>query len=573
MSLHILLMAFTVALVLQLLPFGLCQTNLTDELTNELGETAFPVITLGKDITSLYYANVSFGDPADEQLLRVDIGQPYTWLISKPNDSDTAVYLNNGYIYEFSFMDSIEVNVSATMDSMNFTGIHFTNISDVSGTYSIDSSSTALIGSDYMSISNISFFETNYASFYTAGSLGLGGRISDGSAAIDSEKFDSSFFFLDRLMNLGIIKTPSYSLWFGADTVPYDRRKLASGTMADCGKLILGAVDPSLYTGILRSFKMIPFIDPVSQAQSNNYPILPLGTIYINSANGKSLNMTSEEFVEPVLLDSRYSTTYLPIDAIVQIAVQIGATFVESLDKWLVACSVAKLDVSLDFTFGNIEIRVPLEDFLVTTYDPKSNTSLHFSTGEEACFLAMVSKDKTGYNVLGGPFLKNLYMAVDIEDSSIAIAQAKMVNQSSSSSGSIRSTSASSAVSSAVSLRPISSGHIPYALSRNLTSSMTLFPSGVPSLTSYVPDQFTGTVNSEGLISTGRSFYQTSRSTSTPKSSETTYESLLLSTSQSTTATVNAGSTNIQASKSGSEGWIAWLLAVILGASSLELLL
>lgn len=572
-------MVITVGFVLRLVPFVSCQNNSTDEFLNELGNSVFPVITLGKDTTSLYYANLSFGDPTDAQQLRVDIAQPYTWLISKVNDSKSAVYLNDGFVYDFSFMDSIDVNASATMDTMNFTQIQYTNGSDVSETHSVDLSSNLVVGPNYLSMSNISFFETVQASFYTKGSLGLGGRITDGTSTIDSTKFDDTFFFLDRLTDLGIIQTPSYSLWFGADTVPYNRLKLASGTMTDAGQLLLGAVDPSLFVGTLRAFKMIPFIDPVTEMQSDSYPILPLGTIYINSATGKSLNMTSEEFSEPVLLDTRYSTSYLPIDAIVQIAVQIGATFVESLDKWLVACSVANLGVELDFTFDDIAITVPLADFLVTTYDPASNTSLRFSNGDAACFLSMVSRSKTGYNILGGPFLKNVYMAVDIKDSMMAIAQAQRVSSPASSSTSKSSTTSSTSSTSPAQLKAISSGYIPYAQSRNASSSLKLVPSQVPSLTTYVPDLFTGTVDSDGLISTGRSFYDTSRSTSTPKSSDTTYESLVItSTSKSSKPAENAGSVNVapicaSVLAGGPRRWIAYLLTAISGTIPLEILI
>lgn len=508
-----------------LLRCGWCQSNSSDDSSS--GDVGFPTIVLGKDESTLWYANVSFGTPNVRHSLRIDIGQPYTWLLKKLNGSETAISLNDGHVYYFNFMDGIDITGPAVMDTMNFTALAFPGES-VQETHSINLSSTAVVGSDYLSISNISFFEANSTFPVTKGSLGLGGKITNELSAIDSARFDSSFFFLDRLTDLGILASSSYSLWFGADNVPYSLRKLPAGTLGNCGKLLLGAVDPTLFTGKLRAFKLIPYIDPQTHLESRSYPILPLGTIFINSATGKSLNVTAEEFVEPVLLDSRYSTSYLPVDAIIQIAVQIGATYVESLGRWVVACSVASYDVQLDFTFGDMTIRVPLEDFLVTTYDVSSNTTMHFSNGAEACLLAMGSKSTIGFNILGGPFLKNAYMAFDLEDNAMALAQAKKADSSTSSSASSSEATQTSTVASAI--RAISSGHIPYAESRNASITMTLVPAAVPSATSNIPDIFTGTIDSDGLISTGRSFYQTSRTASSSKTTAASSQSLVMST-------------------------------------------
>lgn len=520
----------------------------------------FPTIILGKDQTSLYYANISFGTPEQQESLRIDIAQPYIWLLSGNessgcnvsyngctsvnryfiDNSTTAINRNDGLVYQLDFMDSIFINGSAVMDTMNFTMLDMPNESSLPLVKSINSSSTAHLTENYLSLSNVSFINALYASSLTKGALGLGGKITDGTMEIDSSKFDNSFFFLNMLTELGIINSPSYSLWLGGDTISYNLTKLPSGVMDDCGKLILGAVDPTLFTGPLRKFKMIPFIDRDTLAVSTGYPILPMGTIYISSNTGKTLNMTAEDFSAPVLLDSRYSFSYLPTDAIVQIALQIGAIYVESLGKWVVACSIADLGVHLNFTFDNIEISIPLEDFLATSYDTQSNTTLHFSDGEDACYLTMVSKTGTGFNILGGAFLKNIYMAVDLDDESIAIAQARRVQMNTSANSA--STTLIPPLNTTGAVQAIFSGNIPYAVSRNLSSSMTLYPQQAPSVTTNIPEQFTATLFSDGLISTGRSFYDTSRSTSSTKSTTTQFESFSISNSSTTGANTKSNS-------------------------------
>lgn len=97
-----------------------------------------------------------------------------------------------------------------------------------------------------------------------------------------------------------------------------------------------------------------------------------------------SLNMTSKDFLSPALLDSTSSVSYLPTNTIIQIAVQIAATYVESLDRWLVQCSMANMGVSLGFTLRELVIEIPLRDLLSSTYDTSTNSSMFFSSGQEA---------------------------------------------------------------------------------------------------------------------------------------------------------------------------------------------
>lgn len=559
----------SIALSVLLIFICSCEGNssVVSTSASESSTMPFPTIILGKDETSLYYANFSFGSPQQEQSLRIDIAQPYVWLLSGNessgcnnsfngctsdnryfiDNSTTSIDLNDGHVYQLDFMDGILMNGSAVMDTMNFTMLDMPSESDLPLVRSINSSSTAHLTENYLSLSNVSFINAIYASSLTKGALGLSGKITDEPMEIDSGKFDNSFFFLDMLTELGIVNSPSYSIWLGGDTISYNLTKLPSGVLANCGKLILGAVDPSLFSGPLRKFKMIPFMDRDTLAISNGYPILPMGAIYITSSSGKSQNVTAEEFAVPVLLDSRYSLSYLPTDAIIQIALQIGAIYVESLGKWLVACSIADLGVHLNFTFDDIEISIPLEDFLATTYDTQTSTTLHFSDGEDACFLTIVSKAVTGFNILGGAFLKNIYMAVDLDDESIAIAQARRVQVNTSASSA--STILIPPLNTTRAVKAISSGNIPYAVSRNLSSSMTLYPQQAPSSTTNIPEQFTATLYSNGLISTGRSFYDTSRSTSSSKSSTTEFESFSISSAGNSSSTQAGNKKSNSASK------------------------
>lgn len=542
-----------------LVSFCQCASN-PSRSTNSSSSTSqksipFPTVIIGKDTSSLYYVNVSFGSPPQIQGLRIDIAQPYVWLLSDDpltdcdsslqdcslftrydaNTSSTSLELNGGYLYHFEFMDTVTVNATSVMDTMNFTNLNTDNVA-VDEVGAANYFPKYQFDTNFLSIFNFSFFDG--ISQLSKGSLGLSAKISNTSADIDSSNFDSGFFFLDVLKNIGIIGCASYSLWLGGDDVPYSVAKLPTGTSADCGNLILGAVDTSLYHGQLTAFDMIPSYNLESDTSTESYPILPMGPIYIISKEGTSLNLTTEEFIQPVLLDSRYTYQYLPLDTIVQVALQIGAIYVESLGRWLVPCSIADLGVHLEFTFGDITIQAPLSDFLGTTYDSASNTTMHFSDGETACFLTMLSRSRIGFNILGGAFLKSIYMAVDLEDRSFAIAQARRLASSEDLSSSYLTplTNLSSTV------VAITSGHIPFASTALQQSNMTFSPESVASLITIIPDQLTATVYSDGLVSTGRSFYETTRSKTSVASTEASPESFIFSNSTSSEATKNLGS-------------------------------
>lgn len=515
----------------------------------------FPTVVVGKDGNSLYYVNVTFGTPAQRQGLRVDIAQPYLWVLSdnqlstcnssvvgcnsstkyEYNDSETATSLSDGHIYDFHFLDSIRINGTAVMDNLNFTNLDMGE-DHIDEESSGNSPNNVSFYSTHLSIANASFFDAFFASYLTKGSLGLSAKISNTTSELNSDNFDNRFFFLDILTDMGIIECSSYSLWLGADTAPSSSSQVLESAYANSGKLIFGAVDPSLYYGPLTKLDMIPSYDPYTDGLTSSYPILPMGPIYIVSNTGKSLNMTAEEFLQPVLLDSRYTVNYLPLDTIVQVALQVGAIFVESLGNWLVPCTVANLGVHLDFTFAGTTITVPLGDFLSSTYDPISDTNIHFQNGDTACVLTMASRSRLGFNVLGGPFLKNIYLAVDLEGRSLAIAQARKVATRNYQSPSGSSTYLSPFINATSEIKAISSGYIPYATPGRLRSNITFYRDQFTAATTDIPDQFSAAIFSNALVSTGRSFYDTSRQRTSDTTSATPIESFVFSNSTSAAA-------------------------------------
>ncbi|KOH01172.1 putative aspartic endopeptidase [Saccharomyces eubayanus] len=505
----------------------------------------FPVLAVGKDGRGNYFVNSTFGTPSQPQRLAIDIIQPYINLVSGMNESRCGIadacrnaphyFMNEstsstpvspGQIYELFFVDGRVLNCTLVTDNMNFTNVSAENASASSVKDLNEKRDSVQFGSGSLSISNVSFFNIESSNFGTAGMLGLGGKIANPGTEYDSSQFTETSFFLSLLNNAGIIECPSYSLWLAGDTSTYQSYK---ESIPDCGKLLLGGVDPSLFTGTLGKFDLIPYVDPASNAVSIGYPIIPLGPIYIISNSGQSMNMTSKDFLSPVLLDSTSSVSYLPTSTIIQIAVQIAATYVESLDRWLVQCSMADMGVTLGFMFRALKIEIPLSDLLSSTYDTTTNSSMFFSSGEEACFLTLYANTNTGVNILGEAFMKNIYMAMNLDDNTIAIAQAKKIEG-----GAITDEASETNASSAYSvIKKIRSGYIPYAKTMNSTNTknMTLYPSYKSGYMFTVPGQLTAAYSDGVIAGAGRSFYDTSRSTTTTKSSSSLFDSFSVSAS------------------------------------------
>lgn len=570
--------------ILGVLPCILSSSD-TVSKTDSVLPNAFPTLAVGKDTTGLYYVNTTLGTPGQEQMLRVDIAQPYLWVLSGSEyaqcnrldsgcltgslyyvrQSTTSMNLTEDRVYDMQFMDYISINGTAVMDTLNLTSV----IDNSLGKNILENLTNSTVhwdlDGDTLSMTNVSFINVDYSGSITQGALGLGGRITAPGEDINSDGFDGSFFFLEQLVANNVIDSSSYSLWLGQDVGQEDDED-ENYTEENCGKLVLGAVDPGLYTGDFVKFDTIPFHDVDTGATSFGYPIVPLTKVSVKASSGQTLNVTSPDFAEPVLLDTRYLYSFLPLKLIIQIAIQTNAYYVESLDRWLVSCSIGDLNASMIFEFNGLSIDVPIKDFLSNSYDSVSNSTLHFSNGNPACYLRMYPNYATGFSVLGAAFVKNVYIAADLEGNAIALAQAAMASNSALEETTVSSVSSDSTQTSLVtssktlsvtgqkkavngallkqdsaspnstqghttdtsedirSPLPIESGYIPYATTRNASSAraLTLWSSETNTMisTSDPIGQFTATIYSDGMIFTGRSFYTTAGSSRTTTSSD-----------------------------------------------------
>mgnify|MGYP003365359399 CR=1 FL=1 len=542
------------------------------------GTQQFPTVLVGKNNDNYYYVNVSFGTPGQLQQLALDTSNPYSWVLSGTdnsqcsnhtecdettlymvNESSTSVDINAGKFYSLEFIEGINVNGTAVSDVMLFPNIsvltNSVNSDDVNPFSRVIRNSTTNVTftNNYLKISQPYFLNVNESSNLLTGVLGLGGIITYPGNAIDYRNFDSDqFYFMKSLVDANIIESAGYSLWLNSDPTSVETTLSGSILNDNSGRLIFGAVDPTLFSDTLVQFDMIPFMDSSTGVASTGYPILPMGPIYITNSNKDTLNMTSKDYLEPVLIDSSFIGSYLPVSTIIQIAIPIGANYVESLDRWLVRCDVGTVGAHIDFTFDEVTIKVPLQHLLTTTFDATSNETMHFSDGQAACFLKLYANSYIGFNVLGESFLRNAYLAVDLNGNTVALGQANspddIYDAESTTMGvatSSQSTSVQSSSTSTSTVAAIRSGYIPYAKHKVYNdTSLTLYPASVSVQSSYIPGQYTATVFSNGIVTAPvRSFYETSRTSTTTRASSTQFNSLSINMSSVTASrTVNAAS-------------------------------
>lgn len=287
--------------------------------------------------------------------------------------------------------------------------IPYMNLINAQGTVNTNNVSFNITNGQLVELEKFSFIDVNQTNM-NVGGLGLAGTPSNNG-------------FLYSLVNNGIIRSPGYSLWFN-NALDWENA---------VGQLIPGIVNKKYYNGDLVAFKMIPQtgtrfppeLDSVNlELNLLNLPIVLIDDLVVENLNtGQTLSIKSsgKDAPLPVLLDSRSFYTYLPLDIIINLAIQTNAYYSSEAQRWLVECNVIlRSNAALSFVFGKLNVRIPLTEFITAAiYEGKTLT---FEDGQAACFLAMSPTSQTGYNSLGLPFLRRIYLVVDNEGQNIAMA-------------------------------------------------------------------------------------------------------------------------------------------------------
>ncbi|AGO11398.1 AaceriACR150Wp [[Ashbya] aceris (nom. inval.)] len=456
--------------------------------------TDFPTLAIGRDEGMLPFVELQVGRPAQRERLRLDITQPYLWLLSGrtypecnrkggecppgglyfPKASEAYRDGDEG-VHNVTMADGVEIGgVVVSYDEVYF------NRSDVA----VKDGNVSLAVKGGVKMGQMGFMEANAPVSEVHAGLGLSGIVRNPDPFADSVSRGSDFFFLDKVRNAGLISSRSYSLWFGNDnTSAVD----LPSVIPNIGTLMLGAVDPRLYYGNFYQYSGMSSVDIASGLNTPaGFPIVPLTRIQLLGTEGRQLNLTDDLFAEPVLLNSRFMTSYLPKGIVQQIARQTNAVFLRSINRLLVDCSLVKEQASFRFHFGDLVVEVPLRDFIGPT-NFHAGDSILAPDNNETCYLKLMPSTGMGFSMIGMPILRQMYIAADTESGVVGMALAVRPCDR----------NVSSLPKSTGEVAAISSGTIPYATLARIpcTSSMTL--SMYPKNTSArVLDGFNGTIHS-----------------------------------------------------------------------------
>ncbi|XBW35313.1 hypothetical protein QEN19_000879 [Hanseniaspora menglaensis] len=398
---------------------------------------------VGIDETTLWYVNVSIAN--QEQHLRLDVAQPYIWVPDVETGSDfngltfnlteaSPTPFSNYDIVNMTFIDTIEFNATAYISNLTLLN---------TGTKFLKSDND----SSWININTIGFFVAE-PPYTLMGAFGIGGLINNTNSLtnkVASDYYNNSFLALDAMKTEGTISNTGYSLWLAGDIG--QNFNLSENHISDenykfsnfpVGSLMLNYVNSTLFTGELVKFESIPYYEVFTEGQSfssNGYPIFPLSGANVIANTSEKVNLTTSDTITPIMLDSRFTVSYLPIDIIQQISIQTNAYYVETVESWFIDCQLGNINADLEFLFGQLSIKVPLKSFITKAYlsaDTKTKTQLYFSSADgtkiPACNLNMKPSYLLGLNVLGAAFLQYAYLAADLESNAFALAQAANIN-------------------------------------------------------------------------------------------------------------------------------------------------
>ncbi|KAL5606171.1 hypothetical protein BROUX41_006062 [Berkeleyomyces rouxiae] len=346
-----------------------------------------------------YFTNISVGTPSQSLTVQIDTGSSDLWV---PDASLEACQQGKCELGSFdstssSTFEETDVPFNITYgDNTHASGFYFNDSVTVAG-QTLDGLVMGL-GSD----------TDNYY-----GIMGIGLTKDEATA--------SAYANLPvALVQGGVIKSPAYSIWLDDP----DTSK---------GNVLFGGVDSAKYTGELKRLDIVP--DP---SQGFVYLQVNLTRVVASSASGND-TLTSASFPLTVILDSGSSLMTLQTDLVRQIWTEVGAingsatatrlsgvTGVPA-DYPLVPCSRGSTNASLSFRFGGAdgpEISVPMSELVIslTAADSEVKFASGDYKGQDACYLGVFATDDV--NILGDTFLRSAFVAYDLSNLQIGLAQA-----------------------------------------------------------------------------------------------------------------------------------------------------
>ncbi|TAQ87672.1 hypothetical protein B7494_g4023 [Chlorociboria aeruginascens] len=350
---------------------------------------------LGNALTAgLYYVNVTIGTPAQDLMVQIDTGSSDVWVPSSTSsvcqDQQDGGCPGGAFISgsssTFAVVEEGGFNISY-VDGTGAAGDYFQD------TFSIGGSTLKSLEMGLGSDSTIS-----------VGIMGIGYNTSEANVETGNGTIYANLPV--AMVNDGLINTEAYSLWLN-DLDSSD------------GSILFGGIDTKKFSGDLISVKVYP---------TGNTDVITSFTVALTSVSVTSPSgtdqLTPAGYAEPAILDSGTTITLLP-DAIAEVVLEeLGASFSREVGGYVVPCSLADKNGTLNFGFGSTggpTIKVQVSE-LVLPLTSETGQTLTYNNGEAACQLGLepAGEDPT---LLGDTFLRSAYAVYDLINNRIALAQ------------------------------------------------------------------------------------------------------------------------------------------------------
>lgn len=345
--------------------------------------------------TNAYLVNASVGTSTPPQVvqLEVDTGSSDIWMIGVGScHPRTAPCLNS------TFNPSVSSSFSL-LQKGGFRAQYESPNSEVQGDYFND---TFSIGS--ITLRNLTMAVAKEADGFTTGIMGIGFDAGESIVIQGGQPYPN---IIDMMVAQGIIQTRAYSLWLN--------------DQAANGAVLFGGFDQAKFKGDLIAVPMQP------DSQSGQVTSMTVAWTSLSVIqSGNTTFTTNSNFVEPAILDSGTSLTFLPIDTFNEVTslfpVFEDLNFPSGL---LVNCEeFDDYNGTIDYGFGGSGgpvISVPLSDLALPVFNSRGDT-LHFSNGEPACLFGIAPLTKNEPIILGDTFLRSAYVVYDLDNKQIAMA-------------------------------------------------------------------------------------------------------------------------------------------------------
>ncbi|KAF2118956.1 aspartic peptidase domain-containing protein [Lophiotrema nucula] len=329
------------------------------------------------NLETLYFANTSLGTPEQSLRLHIDTGSSDLWANAASSD------LCQGRGDQCAESGTYDANSSSTYTYVNSDfNISYVDGSGASGDYVTD---TLHFGGK--TIDDLQF-GVGYTSSSAEGILGIGYAVNE--VQVNRAGGQPYANLPQKLADNGDTNTNAYSLWL-------------NDLDASTGSILFGGVDVEKYSGTLNKLPIIP-----EQGVYAEFIIAMTGLGRDGTAGSIFNNQTV-----PVLLDSGSSLMYLPDDITRSLYTDFNAKYDSNQGAAIVDCSLADQSGSLDFTFSDPTISVPLNELVIVA---------GYQRGEPVCILG-IGPAGDSVCVLGDTFLRSAYVVYDLDSNQIGLAQ------------------------------------------------------------------------------------------------------------------------------------------------------